>query len=1192
MKRIVLFYLFVILSWYAAIAGSVHFTVKFSPTDLTFNEVVVGDSVFIEPQLAKCYNSGERIGQPSLPRTCLKFALPLCANNIRIENILTIAEAEHQLTYRVVPEQIPAITTDKNSPIYPGADYYEFNNAPCVKLTGEDTYHEITKVVSVDISPVEYNPQNSSVRLYSSISFEISYSESVDIPFNDVVSSSYYKDDLAFLRSVVVNPEVLTDVSKKTTKNFTLSKLSYRNEVINQDECLHGLPSYEYCIITTRALKPAFQRLVSLKKIHGLDAGIICMEDILEHPIFQRGDTISNIKDDAGCLRAYLHAAYHNGTRYALLGGKPPLVPIRYACASIYNCSRMSMLSEQELHEYMIPTDLYFSELDSNWNKDNDELYGERTDNLSFVTDLYVGRICCKNADEIKRYIDKLEIYELNPGGGDHSYLKRGFAHYSNDFYLPDSAKESNKTDYPAVIAAYLKQIHPEYTEWHQDQYNIKGKNIIDFLRNNHQGFWSLSSHGNPGGIKVTHNGDKVASYGVNALDNERVHLIAEEGNGLDKIDNYMYPNYFYSGACTVIPFDCPKLNDYGLYEDKYDVLSMNFGESFTLGKNYGGIACIANTRNGYRPRNFDFGKEIFCNLFNKWMSRDYFGVALAEAKWSFKGSDWETYYTKLTSNLLGDPSAQVWSEAPKSFQSVSLTRGNQYLSASIEWDTTRTAGYQDAGTMVVIEPAGKIHKTNINTYSSARIDSISPNSAVYIVGRGYLPSLCDLQYQNITFKKADYIYGNQVVTGTNVYPNREIGNVVFDANSEFTIDASSHVTMNSGTIIKSGTTLKILTPGICVLRGVKLENGATLEISAAAVVNYFADNTLDGTLVTTKYDKYDRYEPKYLRPVLAGSRQNQKKIAKSQYTPMFEIGKTWKYLLDDNCSVPELHQDDCDWMLRVDEKVEIDGKDHYLVRAYKRALDSSEYEAPRFYGYFREDTIAQQVWLNTAAMIERMEKLPVPLDPVMDYIFRDTPQTLLYDFKQPEKSEVARLSNSRIDTEGWIKIPFSAPWTFEDANGKTRNSATDGNLMIVEGIGLLPQMKKCGDNEWRISGTIVGEQITMIDCFSSGYFSSYLYEITEADGTVIYRDERVRPAGVERNVANSQASITLNGDLVTVTALTSIGRIEVINGRGINIRTFNCPDTHFSFTTKGYDAGIYIVSAGGVQQKIVLGGE
>ena len=173
----------------------------------------------------------------------------------------------------------------------------------------------------------------------------------------------------------------------------------------NTGDCL----GFEYVIVTSEALAPAFEALVDWKRRKGLDAGIVTMEYIREN---YNGDEISGIYDDAGKLRQFLYESYLRGTVYVLLGGDKDVVPIRYG------------------YDYgdMIPTDLYFADFNGNWNFDDDEIYGETNqDDIDYMQEVYIGRILCSNTHEVKNWVDKAMIYEKNPGLGDFSYLKKSF---------------------------------------------------------------------------------------------------------------------------------------------------------------------------------------------------------------------------------------------------------------------------------------------------------------------------------------------------------------------------------------------------------------------------------------------------------------------------------------------------------------------------------------------------------------------------------------------------------------------------------------------------------------------------------------------------------------------------------------------------------------------------------------------
>ncbi len=139
------------------------------------------------------------------------------------------------------------------------------------------------------------------------------------------------------------------------------------------------LPDFEYTVVTNRELAPAFDRLIGWKRQKGYSAGVVCIEDILACPDFQGGDLVSNIDDDAGKLRAYLKYTYDSGSlRYALLAGDYTVLPIRYGTGRRSITIKDSQNQDSSIYvDWPIPSDLYFSDFNGNWNVDGDSLYGE-----------------------------------------------------------------------------------------------------------------------------------------------------------------------------------------------------------------------------------------------------------------------------------------------------------------------------------------------------------------------------------------------------------------------------------------------------------------------------------------------------------------------------------------------------------------------------------------------------------------------------------------------------------------------------------------------------------------------------------------------------------------------------------------------------------------------------------------------
>ncbi len=158
-------------------------------------------------------------------------------------------------------------------------------------------------------------------------------------------------------------------------------------------------------IVTPDSLKAEFERLAAWHDKLGVRTVIRTMEWVRAR--YAGGD-------GAERLRNFIRDAYTNwGTVYVLLGGDPHLVPIRVieVPEMIDDVGRSDM-----------PTDVYYCNLDGNWNADQDGTIGEylhgNPDRVDILPDAFVGRAPVASAAEARVFVKKSMIYGsgLKPG--------------------------------------------------------------------------------------------------------------------------------------------------------------------------------------------------------------------------------------------------------------------------------------------------------------------------------------------------------------------------------------------------------------------------------------------------------------------------------------------------------------------------------------------------------------------------------------------------------------------------------------------------------------------------------------------------------------------------------------------------------------------------------------------------------
>ena len=788
-----------------AIKANIQHTEIFSADELTIKNDTIDGLEFSSVNYGDLSNSGNP-GDPSLPVKYLTFSVPYDAYNISVSATCGNAQ-EICVPMWLVPEQEPqAISVPKNPFTDPNLDIYDIDSyfpANVATISNEGFLDGDNHLITVAIRPVQFNGARNLVKLNKSINISISYISGNGIEQMAMKPILKYVDNnraetLQQVTDMVANPN---------------SVEAFRGPLAMQPRSVEPMEMFEYCVITSRELAPAFKRLIALKRHKGYDAGIVCMEDILACPEYQDGDVVSGINDDAGKLRAYLTDAYRYGTRYVLLGGKEPHVPVRYAHNDTYTTDSYPS----------IPTDMYFADLTGNWDKDCDCKYGEfSSDKVDFYAELFVGRLLCENIYEIDNYTEKLLRYELNPGNGDHAYLCR--------YYFLKTHVMASNDSLPEYKDYYLRNnIIPTFRNDLDDFYS--GTDLINDINMVAPGFISFLTHSNPTTTYVFQrdlNNDGIEDKSiVCALDKEcekdEKHFLGSfEGNGFDNFINKDYPSIFYSGSCVSMP-----------YEDEITIRGYdfkpkwNFGESFTLGKNYGGVAYLGNSRYGFVGESAMLEME-FLELLKNGIT--VIGSAETNSKYNLIHANNLSnthFHIGLCHNLLGDPSIDMWTDIPQV-----LTEADVYIDRSSPNSISVSSQYLNGCTVVACSTNGMCEPKTA-TSNNVSFTNVSPNSHIVIYKHNMLPYLAPIQIQDEIINNSLHYFANMVNIGTFAYSDRESGNVILDNNADVVIEALGDVTLGPGLILNSGASLAIKTPGKVAIDGCIINNGATIKIEA-----------------------------------------------------------------------------------------------------------------------------------------------------------------------------------------------------------------------------------------------------------------------------------------------------------------------------------------------------------------------
>ena len=679
--------------------------------------------------------SGEQTGFPELPKKYIYVEVPTNAEKISL-SVQGLSSEVYPLDHKIYPIQEPMTTSFKHEQpgftpcvdsIYNSTANYPLNIATIrnVSAIGDEK-----QIVCIEVNPIMYYPSEDNICLYKHVELSLNYK---------TVAERTNKDN-------------------RTVRSHT------------------NLPFYEYAIITNRELGNAFSRMVAWLKESGYNAGVVHIEDILNSTEIQ-GDTISLLYDDAGKLRQYLQYAYRDGgTRFVLLGGNKDIIPIRYGTGAE---NMWNHFNDYEARH--IPSDFYYSELHSNWNKDYDQYMGEPKSSMDYGAELMVGRIQCQNTTEIENYTDKLLRYELNPGNGDYSYLQKAFFSEADQMQRDNEAKSVINEILDIFPDTTLLSEYPSYNA--SNTTYPTGNDIIEAMKQNY-GYVSWFNHGNPTAIGAKSNEIGLTTYGMTSVCGNIPWIVQETANGLDSLKNKDYPMIAYSIACTITPFDT--------YSEEYAPFP-NIGQSFTLGKDYGGPVLIGNTRVGWVGSTYKVQK-----IFNSYMRNNPIGMALNLTK-LYNNED--RHHHAHTVNIIGCPSVYVWTANPQRFSATlspenMLNIGNLHANSNINLRKLKENG----DSIMSIPINGSSYNMALNSYE---------NSVVMLNGRNCLPQILPTYLQDITLRGSRYLIVSDMTCGKNVRTGDE-GNVTFEQGSTTEIEKSGKLVLGPGTVIKAGATLRV----------------------------------------------------------------------------------------------------------------------------------------------------------------------------------------------------------------------------------------------------------------------------------------------------------------------------------------------------------------------------------------------
>ncbi|MGB9917229.1 MAG: C25 family cysteine peptidase, partial [Candidatus Hydrothermia bacterium] len=458
-------------------AGEYTGKVTLNPGDLSLK--VQGEYIIVDYPGA--YHSGVP-GSPSLPLISLQVLIPSGAEAMKVE-VISLKTVRMKVPGRIIPNQkpVPLSRLETHEFTTPDDKFYNKEKFPdeIMKLTGTGNmsgYH----IAGVIFSPIIYYPSKDEIDFIEEVEYRVIYTEKETRTIFDSQRETFK----SVVGKLVVNPEMLGLYSPKV--------ISRKDNVI------------DLVIVTNSTFAPYLDTLKKYKERRGIKTEIVTLDYIYAH---------YTGRDNPEKIRNFIKDYYQNrGLRYVILGGQADhengqaIVPRRDV---FYVVSGAGYYDDEDT----IPSDLYYSDLDGTWNADNDNVWGEVSDNVDMYPDVFVGRLPARNVEQLQNIISKIITYENNPPSG-----------YLTNVVLPAQLLWSQYPYYGDSVNNRIANLTPT-PPWndiklYQSQGNLNTTNFINAVSNG-VGFAHYASHGsetsasffNIGNINSMVNGNRLGIH-------------------------------------------------------------------------------------------------------------------------------------------------------------------------------------------------------------------------------------------------------------------------------------------------------------------------------------------------------------------------------------------------------------------------------------------------------------------------------------------------------------------------------------------------------------------------------------------------------------------------------------------------------------------------------------------------------
>ncbi|MEN9979973.1 MAG: C25 family cysteine peptidase [candidate division WOR-3 bacterium] len=556
-------------------------------------------------------------GRPLLPIISITLVIPADARLHRIDaSPATTNQIEGK--FIILPGQFPVTISASQLPEFCPPDtviYRSDEPWPAQPLVNYSVHHAGGfQLVNLLICPFTYFPLSGRLLLHTEISLTVTFGPGLT-PVTPITIFQR-NQQLQNLRPLVVNPEDLT---------------TFAPPIFEKDQL-----SIDYLIITSRELSESFQPYLEYRRQRGMRTEIRTTDWIeANYPG----------RDLQEKIRNHIIDYYHNrGVVYVLLAGDNRQIPSRQICVNVGN------------EQGMIPTDLYYGDLDYSWDSNHNNLFGEMDDSVDLYADVFVGRASVETREQVRNFISKVLAFENTPAA---DYIQRSL--------LPSGWLWRSLNYHGKFVNDSIAELTPSgWTDRKME--NPPGAGVVADSFNNGFLIFDPAGHGNESGV-YDENGTPIytTSYAGYQTNHNRYSIIT-------------------SLACNPGNFEA---------EDCLAEVALNCPDG-------GAIGVMMNSRYGWGTPPVMGPSEKLCVRFYDYLlarSEYLLGPAHNRSREEYAGSAiysslWRWCLTEF--NLLGDPTLDIWTAPPRNMTITApdtITTGSQTLSVNVYENTNPASG-------------------------------------------------------------------------------------------------------------------------------------------------------------------------------------------------------------------------------------------------------------------------------------------------------------------------------------------------------------------------------------------------------------------------------------------------------------------------------------------------------------------